>query len=133
MVEITADPDVLVERIVNRARESAATTGARADDNVEVVRNRLSVYRELTEPLVDYYRTKGLVRTVDGMKSVEEVTASIRRAAQLGQASATGAGRVASSKVWAISAGGLLTPGDAATRTAPVSWIFGLDSVPQRG
>src|SRR5690606_6699867 len=42
VIEITADPDVLVERIVNRARESAVSTGARADDNVEVVRNRLS-------------------------------------------------------------------------------------------
>jgi len=80
VIEITADPDVLVERIVNRARESAVSTGARADDNVDVVRNRLNVYRELTEPLVGYYNEQGLVRTVDGMQSVEEVTATIRRA-----------------------------------------------------
>lgn len=80
VIEITADSDVLVERIVNRARESAASTGARADDNVEVVRNRLNVYRELTAPLVGYYRAKGLVKTVDGMQPVEEVTASIRAA-----------------------------------------------------
>ena len=80
VVEITADPDVLVERIVNRARENAASSGARPDDNVEVVRNRLNVYRELTEPLVGYYRSKGLVKTVDGMLSIDEVTASIRNA-----------------------------------------------------
>ncbi len=80
VIEITADPDVLVNRIVNRARESAATSGARADDNPEVVRKRLDVYRELTEPLVGYYREHGLVKTVDGMQPVEEVTASIRRA-----------------------------------------------------
>lgn len=82
VVEITADPDVLVVRIVNRARETAAASGgaARADDNVDVVRNRLNVYRELTEPLVGYYRDKGLVKSVDGMQSVEEVTAAIRRA-----------------------------------------------------
>jgi len=81
VVEITADPDVLVDRIVNRARETAAASGgaARADDNVEVVRNRLNVYRELTEPLVGYYKAKGLVKSVDGMQSVEEVTAAIRR------------------------------------------------------
>jgi adenylate kinase len=79
VVEITADPDVLVQRIINRARESAAS-GARADDNVEVVRKRLEVYRELTEPLVGYYREHGLVKSVDGMQPVEEVTASIRRA-----------------------------------------------------
>jgi adenylate kinase len=82
VVEIAADEDVLVDRIVNRARETAAASGgaARADDNVEVVRNRLDVYRELTEPLVGYYRAQGLVRTIDGMRSVEEVTADIRRA-----------------------------------------------------
>ncbi len=82
VVEIAADEDVLVDRIVNRARETAAASGgsARADDNVEVVRNRLKVYRELTEPLVGYYKDKGLVRTVDGMQPVEEVTADIRRA-----------------------------------------------------
>ncbi len=82
VVEIAADEDVLVNRIVNRARETAAASGgsARADDNVEVVRNRLKVYRELTEPLVGYYKDKGLVRTVDGMQPVEEVTADIRRA-----------------------------------------------------
>jgi adenylate kinase len=82
VVEIAADEDVLVDRIVNRARETAAAAGgaARADDNVEVVRNRLKVYRELTEPLVGYYKGQGLVRTVDGMKAVGEVTADIRRA-----------------------------------------------------
>ncbi len=82
VVEIAADVDVLVDRIVKRARETAAASGgaARADDNVEIVRNRLKVYRDLTEPLVGYYKDKGLVRTVDGMQSVEEVTADIRRA-----------------------------------------------------
>ncbi len=77
VVEITADADVLVSRIVNRARE---TGGARADDNVDVVRNRLNVYRELTAPLSDYYRGKGLLKSIDGTAPVEEVTAAIRRA-----------------------------------------------------
>lgn len=77
VVEINADPDVLVGRIVNRARE---TGGARADDNVEVVRNRLNVYRELTAPLSGYYRDKGLLKSIDGTLPVEEVTAAIRRA-----------------------------------------------------
>ena len=76
MVEITATPDVLVWRIVNRARESGI---ARGDDNEEVLRKRLDVYRELTEPLVDYYRQQGLLRTVYGTKPVEDVTADIRR------------------------------------------------------
>lgn len=77
VVEITADADTLVSRVANRARE---TGGARADDTSEVIRKRLDVYRELTEPLVTYYRDRGLLRTVDGMVSIEEVTAAIRRA-----------------------------------------------------
>jgi adenylate kinase len=82
VVEITADADTLTTRIVNRARESAQTTGARADDNEEVVRNRLNVYRQQTAPLVEYYRQKGLLRSVDGMASVGEVTDAIRKAVE---------------------------------------------------
>jgi adenylate kinase len=77
VVEITADADTLTRRIINRARESAKTTGARADDNEEVVRNRLNVYREQTAPLVDHYRRKGMLISIDGMRPVEEVTGAI--------------------------------------------------------
>ncbi len=77
VVEITADPDVLVERIAKRAKESGV---ARGDDNEEVLRNRLNVYREQTAPLVEFYRGKGLLKSVDGMQPVEDVTAAIRRA-----------------------------------------------------
>ena len=82
VVEITADAETLTRRIVNRAKENAANSGARADDNEEVVRNRLNVYREQTAPLVEYYRGKGLLKSVDGMASVEQVTASIRTAVE---------------------------------------------------
>jgi adenylate kinase len=75
VIEITADAEVLVERVINRAKDSN-----RADDNPEVIRNRLAVYTEQTAPLVEFYRGKGLLKTVDGMQSVEEVTAAIRRA-----------------------------------------------------
>jgi adenylate kinase len=77
VIEITANPDVLVERIARRAKESGV---ARGDDNEEVLRNRLNVYREQTAPLVEFYRGKGLLKSVDGMQPVEDVTAAIRRA-----------------------------------------------------
>lgn len=79
VIEITADPDVLVGRIAKRANESGVVRG---DDNEEVLRNRLAVYREQTAPLVEFYRGKGLLRSVDGMQPVEAVTAAIRRAVQ---------------------------------------------------
>lgn len=76
VVEIKADEDELVRRIVNRAHE---TGGARADDNESVVRNRLRVYREQTAPLVAHYRKQGRLETIDGMAPVEAVTATIRQ------------------------------------------------------
>ncbi|WP_029039800.1 adenylate kinase [Cucumibacter marinus] len=77
VVEIRADADILVDRIVKRAQESG---GARSDDNEEVLRKRLDVYEESTAPLVAYYREKGLLKTVDGMQSIDEVKAAIRSA-----------------------------------------------------
>lgn len=80
VIEITADADVLVGRIANRAKETPGA--ARADDNADVVRNRLEVYKQQTAPLVEYYRGKGLLRTVDGTEPIGDVTAAIRKALQ---------------------------------------------------
>jgi adenylate kinase len=75
VIEMTADADVLVSRVINRAKESN-----RPDDNPEVIRKRLEVYKNDTAPLVDYYRKRGLVKTVDGMNPVDQVTAAIQAA-----------------------------------------------------
>jgi len=77
VVELRADPDVLVRRVIQRGKDS---NGARADDNEDVLRKRLEIYREQTAPLVAFYREKGLLRSVDGMASIEAVTAAIREA-----------------------------------------------------
>ncbi|MDB5561949.1 MAG: adenylate kinase [Hyphomicrobiales bacterium] len=77
VVEMKAEPEVLISRIIQRSRENG---GARADDNVDVLRNRLAVYSDQTAPLVEFYREQGLLKTVDGMAPVQDVTAAIRRA-----------------------------------------------------
>lgn len=77
VVEIQVDAEELVARIVNRARE---TGGERADDNEEVLRNRLQVYLDQTAPLIDYYRRAGLLRSVDGMADIDTVAAAIAAA-----------------------------------------------------
>lgn len=46
----------------------------RADDHEEVVRDRLRVYHEQTEPLIAYYTERGLVRTVEGQDRLEDTT-----------------------------------------------------------
>ena len=49
----------------------------RKDDAPESVQNRLNVYEKQTKPLTEYYEAKGLLRTVDGAKPLDEVTAEI--------------------------------------------------------
>ena len=50
----------------------------RADDNEETVRSRLEAYHAQTAPLVDYYGGKGILKSIDGMAPIDEVTNQIR-------------------------------------------------------
>jgi adenylate kinase len=68
------DENALFARIENRAAE---TGGARSDDNAETLRKRLAVYHENTAPLLPYYQDKGVLRSVDGMASIEDVATQI--------------------------------------------------------
>lgn len=78
VVEMRVDDETLVKRIVNRAEEArAAGKPVRADDNEESVRIRLMEYYKKTAPLIGYYHAKGDLRPVNGLASIEEVTASI--------------------------------------------------------
>lgn len=56
----------------------------RADDNEETISNRLNVYREQTEPLVDFYRAAGLLKTVAGEGDIEEIYARLKSELNLG-------------------------------------------------
>lgn len=72
VIELKADDTILVSRIADR-RSKAAEGHARTDDKVEVLERRLAVYHERTEPILPYYREKGMLRSVDGMAGVEQV------------------------------------------------------------
>ena len=52
----------------------------REDDNAAVLRTRLKAYREQTAPLIAYYRQQGVLRTVNGMAAIPEVTTAIDKA-----------------------------------------------------
>lgn len=68
-------PDqLLIDRIVERGR-LAAERGepVRSDDNEETARKRQQVYREETQPLIDYYEQRGKLYTVDGVGTLDEV------------------------------------------------------------
>lgn len=74
VVVLEVDEDALVDRIKGRAAESGET---RSDDNEDTLRSRLSVYNEQTAPLLPYYEAKGLLRNVDGMQPIDDVTRHI--------------------------------------------------------
>lgn len=99
---IDVDFDILLKRLTGR--RTCSTTGAllnvyfspkaeldacvqaggtlvqRADDNEETISKRLTVYRTQTEPLVDHFQGAGLLHRIDGLGSVDEVYARVRKA-----------------------------------------------------
>lgn len=97
VIEIAVDDKVLVERV--SGRYTCATCGAvyhdtmnkpskdgvcdncggtefkrRADDNAETMRTRLQAYYKETSPLIGYYYAKGMLRSVDGLQSIDKVS-----------------------------------------------------------
>jgi len=96
-IALDIDPEVIVRRISTRrscpacnkitnAAEGETCTDCggkletRADDKEDVVRKRLTVYEQNTAPLIDYYRGKGILTTVEGDRSVDAVWQEIKEA-----------------------------------------------------
>ncbi|MCP4205938.1 MAG: adenylate kinase [Shimia sp.] len=78
VIEMQVNDEVLVERIINRAKEAVAAGGeARADDNAESLKVRLMAYYKQTSPLIGYYHAKGNLTSIDGLASMDEVEASV--------------------------------------------------------
>ncbi|MBW6526194.1 adenylate kinase [Sphingomonas sp. RHCKR7] len=100
VIELEVDEDALVERIVGRFTCAVCGTGyhdtfkrpqvegvcdvcgasdfkRRPDDNEQTVRTRMAEYRAKTAPIIPIYESRGLVRRVDGMAEIGQVTAAI--------------------------------------------------------
>ncbi|BAV45171.1 adenylate kinase [Mesorhizobium sp. 113-1-2] len=78
VIELVVDDRALVGRIVKRAEDAKAVgQPVRKDDNPAVFEERLREYYKKTAPLTGYYYAKGRLKTVDGMASIDAVTAEI--------------------------------------------------------
>ncbi|MDZ7737531.1 MAG: adenylate kinase [Bacteroidales bacterium] len=75
MLVLEVEHDELVKRLLARAEESG-----RPDDKDEnVVENRISVYKDKTEPVIDYYRSQGKCQPVNGMGDIDEIFIRLRK------------------------------------------------------
>ncbi|WP_019221649.1 adenylate kinase [Bartonella senegalensis] len=79
VIELIVDEDALLERMKKRVQETINAGGqVRSDDNPVAFAKRLVEYREKTAPLSKFYSERGLLKTVDGMIGVVEVSHTIR-------------------------------------------------------
>ena len=72
VLELQVDDDSILNRIKKRAEEEG-----RADDTVDAMKVRLDLYRDYSQEVLPYYKIQDLVRPVDGMRPIEEVTMQI--------------------------------------------------------
>jgi adenylate kinase len=75
VLQLTADDEELVARLLERAQETG-----RSDDNEAVIRHRLDLYHEQTETVVARYGERGILTQVDGIGAIDEVTARVMQA-----------------------------------------------------
>lgn len=74
VLQILIPKEAVVERLLKRAEIEG-----REDDTEPVIRRRIEVYREQTKPISEFYEKAGVLRTVDGTGTIEEVRAEIDR------------------------------------------------------
>jgi len=75
VVNLSVPEAVLIDRLAGRSGQEN-----RSDDRRETVLERLRVYRQKTEPLIEFYRRRGLLTDVDGVGEVSEIADRISRA-----------------------------------------------------
>lgn len=76
VIEISVQDSVLIDRINARVAQTPEAD-RRDDDNEETLKHRLQVYHEQTAPILPYYESRGMLKKVDGMKPIDEVSKQI--------------------------------------------------------
>ncbi|MDD9329448.1 MAG: nucleoside monophosphate kinase, partial [Bartonella sp.] len=79
VIELVVDEDALIERIKKRVQETVVSGGqVRSDDNPDAFAKRLVEYHEKTAPVSKFYSDIGLLKTVDGMADISDVSRAIK-------------------------------------------------------
>ena len=76
VIALDVELSILLDRIRNRASE-VAEEQRRQDDDEETLKHRLTVYKEQTAPILPYYEKLGVLKTLDGMLTPDEVSKKI--------------------------------------------------------
>ena len=74
IIELTVDENLLINRIEKRAEENL---DIRNDDTVDILKNRIVVYKNDTLPVLKYYKDKNRLISINGMQSIEKVSNDI--------------------------------------------------------
>ena len=74
-INLTADEDELIKRILERGKISG-----RSDEALNIVKKRQKIYWKQTAPLVKYYQNKNILKNIDGIGGIEEITKRILKA-----------------------------------------------------
>lgn len=78
VISLTVDEDVLASRVQKRSEEAVANgQSVRSDDTPEVLKRRIAEYREKTAPVAGYYESRGLLRSINGMATIDYVSAEV--------------------------------------------------------
>lgn len=72
VIGLEVPDEQLIERLIKRGKDSG-----RADDNLETIKERLEVYHSQTQPLRRYYEGRGNYKSIDGSRSVDEISGDI--------------------------------------------------------
>ncbi|MDY5150959.1 adenylate kinase [Actinotignum urinale] len=75
VIELKVNDDVVVQRLLGRALEQG-----RADDTEDVIRRRIELYHETTKPIIDAYAKRGVVLSIEGEGTIEEIGDAIEKA-----------------------------------------------------
>ena len=67
---LDVNEEILVERLLNRGR---------TDDNEDTIRTRLNIYKETTEPLIDFYRDSNILKYIDGDRELKIISDEIKQ------------------------------------------------------